>query len=63
MAAILDFRVKMAKIWQINPWNGFLTTVLVKTYTSIVLSKIFLRKPNLANPKWPPAAILDFGLS
>ena len=38
MAAILDFRVKMAKIWkQNNPWNGFLTTELVKNDTSIVL--------------------------
>ena len=37
MAAILDFRVKMAKIWKINSWNGFLTTELVKNDTSIVL--------------------------
>ena len=37
MAAILDFRVKMAKIWKTNPWNGFITTELVKNYTSIVL--------------------------
>ena len=37
MAAILDFRVKMVKIWEINPWNGFLTTELVKNDTSIVL--------------------------
>ena len=37
MAAILDFRVKMAKIWKNNPWNGFLTSELVKNDTSIVL--------------------------
>ena len=37
MAAIFDFRVKMAKIWKMNPWNGFLTTELVKNDTSIVL--------------------------
>ena len=37
MAAILDFRVKMAKILKNNPWNGFLTWELVKNDTSIVL--------------------------
>ena len=37
MAAILDFRVKMAKIRKNNPWNGFLTSELVKNDTSIVL--------------------------
>ena len=37
MAAILDFRVKMAKIWKKKPWNGFLTSELVKNDTSIVL--------------------------
>ena len=37
MVAILDFRVKMARIWKTNPWNGFLTTEIVKNDTSIVL--------------------------
>ena len=37
MAAILDFRVKMAKIWKNNRWNGFLTMKLVKIDTLIVI--------------------------
>ena len=37
MAAILDFKVKMAKIWKNNPWDGFFTSELVKNDTSIVL--------------------------
>ena len=36
MAAILDFRVQMAKICKNNPCNGFLTSELVKYDTSIV---------------------------
>ena len=35
MAAILDFRVKMANIWKSNPWNGFLTSELVKNLLKI----------------------------
>ena len=35
MAAILDFRVKMNKFCQTNPWNEFLTMELVKIDTSI----------------------------
>ena len=37
MGAILDFKVKLAKIWKTNPWNGFLTPEVVKNDTSIVL--------------------------
>ena len=54
MAAILDFRVKMAKSWTIYPWNGFLIIKLVKTDT-----KNFPKIADFGNFKM----VADFGLS